>query len=125
MSDKSNLDSQIDAVKDVPAPPVQKAEDTDSVPKHAASPSESTGLWGMTDHIYDQLVRWARTYLPTIAAVLAILAGCFSQLSQVPGLQDNAPWIAVLAGVLAAISTALNKILQVSKAQYTQQDSVQ
>ncbi|QHJ76273.1 MAG: hypothetical protein [Bacteriophage sp.] len=125
MSDKSNLDSQIDAVKDVPAPPVQKAEDTDSVPKHAAAVSDQTGLWGMTDHIYDQLVRWARAYLPTIAAILAILAGCFSQLSQVPGLQDNAPWIAMLAGVLAAVSTALNKILQVSKAQYTQQDSVQ
>lgn len=125
MSDKSNLDSQIDAVKDVPAPPVQKTEDTDSVPKHAAAVSDQTGLWGMTDHIYDQLVRWARAYLPTIAAILAILAGCFSQLSQVPGLQDNAPWIAMLAGVLAAVSTALNRILQVSKAQYTQQNSVQ
>lgn len=118
MSSKSNLDSQIDSLKDSFEFPEA------SSPKHATS-SESTGLWGMTDHIYDQLVRWARTYLPTIAAVLAILAGCFSQLSQVPGLQDNAPWIAVLAGVLAAMSTALNKVLQVSKAQYTQQDSVQ
>ena len=120
MSDNSNLDSQIDALSDQ-NPPVLK----NSIPKHAASPSDNTGLWGMTDSVYDRMVRWGRTYLPTIAAVLAIVAGFFSQLSQVPGFQDKAPWIAVLAGVSAALSTALNKILQVSKEQYAQRNVVQ
>lgn len=69
----------------------------------------------MGNTAYDKLVSLGRTWLPIIAAVLAIISATFTQLSSVPGLEVWAPWLVAIAGVLSAVSAGLNQILKISK----------
>ena len=77
----------------------------------------------MNDSTYDILVAWGRRWLPLLATILLVVAGVFTQISAVPGLETAAPVLAIISGILSAIGTGINELLKKAKETYNSTDN--
>lgn len=67
------------------------------------------------DSTYDRLAAWGRRWLPLATVFFIALSGVFTELSKVPGLEQVAPWMVAVGGVLAAVSAGINEFLKRAK----------
>lgn len=85
--------------------------------------SEHSSNLIMNDSTYDILVAWGRRWLPLLATILLVVAGVFTQISAVPGLETAAPVLAIISGILSAIGTGINELLKKAKETYNSIDN--
>lgn len=88
------------------------------MPNEAQHANDTPALL-MNDNMYDILVAWGRRWLPLLATILLVVAGVFTQISAVPGLETAAPVLAIISGILSAIGTGINELLKKAKEAYT------
>ena len=67
------------------------------------------------DSTYDRLAAWGRRWLPLLSVIFIAIAGVFTELTKVPGLEGAAPWMVAVGGVLAAVSAGINEFLKRAK----------
>lgn len=67
------------------------------------------------DSTYDRLAAWGRRWLPLLSVIFIAIAGVFSELTKVPGLEHVAPWFVALGGIFAAVSAGINEFLKRAK----------
>lgn len=67
------------------------------------------------DSTYDRLAAWGRRWLPLLSVIFIAIAGVFTELTKVPGLEQVAPWFVALGGILAAVSAGINEFLKRAK----------
>lgn len=67
------------------------------------------------DSTYDRLAAWGRRWLPLATVFFIALSGVFTELSKVRGLEQVAPWMVAVGGVLAAVSAGINEFLKRAK----------
>lgn len=71
------------------------------------------------DSTYDRLAAWGRRWLPLLSVIFIAVAGVFSELTKVPGLERVAPWFVALGGIFAAVSAGINEFLKRAKELWT------
>lgn len=71
------------------------------------------------DSTYDRLAAWGRRWLPLLSVIFIAIAGVFSELTKVPGLEHVAPWFVALGGIFAAVSAGINEFLKRAKELWT------
>ena len=67
------------------------------------------------DSTYDRLAAWGRRWLPLLSVIFIAIAGVFTELTKVPGLEHVAPWFVALGGIFAAVSAGINEFLKRAK----------
>lgn len=67
------------------------------------------------DSTYDRLAAWGRRWLPLLSVIFIAIAGVFTELTKVPGLERVAPWFVALGGIFAAVSAGINEFLKRAK----------